>query len=151
MNCARCRYWGKDPDADPADAEFAPVLRGHPGEERGLKACYHPKVGGGCYADASRNGPDSANAYETIATGPEFGCVHWVGEAVDDPVQAAVDAFAFALAAAKRGEPAAVARLSGLAEEMVSAAWSTARDAERMRVEFPDTRLYLGSDDAEAH
>ena len=78
--CITCRYWGKDPDALPGNAEFAGYGKSHPGEARGLKPCEHPKVGAGSYADEARNGADSANSYDTIATGPDFGCIHWSTE-----------------------------------------------------------------------
>lgn len=64
--CRTCRWWGSDPDTLP---QF-------PGREL-HRACECPKVGGGSYGDESRMGPDAANSYETIGTGPEFGCIHW--------------------------------------------------------------------------
>jgi len=74
--CSTCRYWGAIPEGEGED--YSPS--GYPGQARGLKPCEHPKIGAGSYADKERNGPDSANSYETIATGPDFGCIHWSAE-----------------------------------------------------------------------
>ena len=63
LKCKNCKWWvgGKDqiPGGD------------------GHKSCEHPKVGGGSYVNKSRLRSDALNSYESIGTGPNFGCIHF--------------------------------------------------------------------------
>lgn len=65
--CKRCKWWTAEEEG----------TIGIPGDNH--KPCMHPKVGGGSYNDPARMGEDALNSYESIGTGPEFGCVHFEG------------------------------------------------------------------------
>lgn len=66
--CRSCKWWRTDDDGE--------YIFGVAGGEQ-HKPCEHPKVGGGSYGDSARRGHDALNSYETISTGPDFGCIHW--------------------------------------------------------------------------
>ena len=67
--CGTCKFWGM-PNEDGYINEQIPNNLVH-------EACEHPKVGGGSYEDEGRKGFDGLNAYESVGTGPDFGCIHW--------------------------------------------------------------------------
>ena len=69
--CKICKWWGApDEYGDYAD-------RGQMAGPESHKICESQFVGGGGYGDLNRNTDSSLNSYETISTGPGFGCIHW--------------------------------------------------------------------------
>lgn len=64
QTCKDCVFWGLN------EPHFG--YEG-PGGNRGLRGCGNPKNG--------LNAPDAMNSYESIGTGPDFGCVHWTTKA----------------------------------------------------------------------
>ena len=65
--CRTCKWW-----SDVSDDDYIPQIPNFPNH----KHCAHHKVGGGTYNDNSRSGSDALNSYESVGTGPDFGCVH---------------------------------------------------------------------------
>jgi hypothetical protein len=72
--CKNCYWWGNEVEDEDFNLSQLPGGEAH-------KNCTCPKVGGGSYADKERMGLDSLNSYESVGTGPEFGCVHWKPDA----------------------------------------------------------------------
>jgi len=72
MNCCHCEYWGlTQEDIDYGfDLGQLPTGKDH-------QPCRHPHVGKGSYNDESRLASDSLNSFESIFTGPFFGCKHY--------------------------------------------------------------------------
>ena len=71
MNCKDCRHWAPNVvrnDDEPVGVGPSRPKDGHP--------CQHPKIGGS-YSDNEHHASDAANSYETIITGPMFGCIHF--------------------------------------------------------------------------
>lgn len=63
MKCKNCEWWIGDKEQIPG------------GEDH--RCCEHPKVGGGSYIDEDRSASDALNSYESVGTGPDFGCIHF--------------------------------------------------------------------------
>jgi len=63
MNCSNCEYWTQPEDTD-IPSKFDHI-------------CGHPAVGGDYNKVSKEHATDGANSYSTIATGPDFGCVHF--------------------------------------------------------------------------
>lgn len=73
MNCKDCRFWAGNLNDDDELEGLAAVGPSHPRE---AWPCMNPKIGGDYNGDEHK-APDAANSYETIITGPMFGCVHF--------------------------------------------------------------------------
>ena len=67
--CQTCKWWNQP-------KEFKDEVDQFPGGD-GHKSCEHPKVSGGSYSDEARKSIDALNTYESVGTGPDFGCIHW--------------------------------------------------------------------------
>lgn len=69
MRCESCKWWGDSDSEDWGPPQYA---GGDCHQE-----CRCPFVGGGSYNDHNRRKQISLNTYESVGTGPRFGCVHW--------------------------------------------------------------------------
>ena len=80
MRCKDCKWWGKPEglqrlEEDDVSERIGVFSNFAGGDDH--RPCGHPKVGCGTYEDAERQGSDGLNCYESVGTGPEFGCIHF--------------------------------------------------------------------------
>jgi hypothetical protein len=74
MHCKDCRFWFAN--ADTTAEEDESYNHHSPSLPKNAALCIHPKIGGS-YNDPAHDADDAVNSYETIITGPMFGCVHF--------------------------------------------------------------------------
>jgi len=72
--CKNCRHWADNVEMEEYDLEAAAAAG--PTYPMDAWPCLHPKIGGG-YSEEAHKASDAANSYETIITGPLFGCIHF--------------------------------------------------------------------------